>query len=242
MYEELLVDRSLTEVKTKSTIICFKQETKKLPKEYLNQLENDLNSKISILTSWPEFTHVLANDMDNNCPTLVLLDVKVLDSNSTIPEIVNTISTLHRCMGCTTPISIAVTIDDTKHTIEFIRELQAAGILGIVPCNDHVPYERTIESMSALLSGRQYWPRDLVLLITSKTTNKPYHSGGIHLTSRQEQVLSLVCHRGLSNKKIAASLKISESTVKIHISAIMKAYGVRNRTQLVLAASSSLQA
>jgi DNA-binding NarL/FixJ family response regulator len=50
-------------------------------------------------------------------------------------------------------------------------------------------------------------------------------------------VLNLVCRRGLSNKRIAQTLKISESTVKVHISAILKSYGVRNRTQLVLAST-----
>lgn len=64
----------------------------------------------------------------------------------------------------------------------------------------------------------------------------------IKLTPRQEQVTTLVCHRGLSNKAIASILKISESTVKIHISAILKRFGVRNRTQLVLAFSNNLRA
>ena len=64
----------------------------------------------------------------------------------------------------------------------------------------------------------------------------------IKLTPRQQQVTTLVCHRGLSNKAIANILKISESTVKIHISAILKRYGVKNRTQLVLAFNNNLRA
>ena len=62
------------------------------------------------------------------------------------------------------------------------------------------------------------------------------------LTPRQSQVLKLICHRGLSNKAIGNILKISESTVKIHTSAILKRYGVKNRTQLVLAYSNNLRA
>jgi len=62
------------------------------------------------------------------------------------------------------------------------------------------------------------------------------------LTERQGQVARLVCHRGLSNKAVANILNISESTVKIHISAILKKYGVKNRTQLVLAYSKNLRA
>jgi DNA-binding NarL/FixJ family response regulator len=62
------------------------------------------------------------------------------------------------------------------------------------------------------------------------------------LTPRQSQVLKLICHRGLSNKAIGNILKISESTVKIHTSAILKRYGVKNRTQLVLAYTNNLRA
>jgi DNA-binding NarL/FixJ family response regulator len=62
------------------------------------------------------------------------------------------------------------------------------------------------------------------------------------LTPRQSQVLRLICHRGLSNKAIGNILKISESTVKIHTSAILKRYGVKNRTQLVLAYTNNLRA
>lgn len=64
----------------------------------------------------------------------------------------------------------------------------------------------------------------------------------LKLTPRQSQVLKLICHRGLSNKAIGNILKISESTVKIHTSAILRRYGVKNRTQLVLAYSNNLRA
>lgn len=64
----------------------------------------------------------------------------------------------------------------------------------------------------------------------------------VPLTPRQSQVLKLVCHRGLSNKAIGNILKISESTVKIHISAILRRYGVQNRTQLVLAYNNNFRA
>jgi DNA-binding NarL/FixJ family response regulator len=62
-------------------------------------------------------------------------------------------------------------------------------------------------------------------------------SNKITLTPRQSQILVLLSNRGISNKSIAASLKISESTVKTHVGAIMKRYCVQNRTQLVLAAN-----
>ncbi|HEU4960628.1 MAG TPA: response regulator transcription factor [Sphingomonas sp.] len=52
------------------------------------------------------------------------------------------------------------------------------------------------------------------------------------LTPRQRDVVAVLA-TGLSNKAIARRLGISESTVKVHIRAIMAATGVGNRTQLV---------
>ncbi len=57
----------------------------------------------------------------------------------------------------------------------------------------------------------------------------------IHLTHRQRQVLQCL-GEGLSNQKIAATLKISESTVKGHVSTLFSIFAVDNRTQCVQAA------
>ncbi len=55
------------------------------------------------------------------------------------------------------------------------------------------------------------------------------------LTPRQLGVLSLVV-QGKSNKMIARELDLSEATVKVHVSAIMKALNAVNRTQVAMTA------
>lgn len=55
------------------------------------------------------------------------------------------------------------------------------------------------------------------------------------LTDRQRAVLRQLC-AGDANKDIGRELRISEKTVKTHLSAIFKALGVSNRTQAVVAA------
>jgi len=55
----------------------------------------------------------------------------------------------------------------------------------------------------------------------------------MNLTPRQSEVLLWV-QRGLSNKQIAKRLNIGESTVKLHMTAILEKHGVRNRTQLAM--------
>lgn len=55
------------------------------------------------------------------------------------------------------------------------------------------------------------------------------------LTAQQSRILELVCE-GMLNKQIAFELDIAETTVKAHISAILRKLGVQSRTQAVLAA------
>ena len=54
-----------------------------------------------------------------------------------------------------------------------------------------------------------------------------------NLTFRQEQILQLIKTRALTNAQIANMLKISESTVKMHVGLILKKYGLKTRLQLV---------
>jgi DNA-binding NarL/FixJ family response regulator len=58
----------------------------------------------------------------------------------------------------------------------------------------------------------------------------------IGLTERQAQVLALLI-QGKPNKLICRDLDLAEGTVKIHITAILKALKVSNRTQAVIEVS-----
>ncbi|SLN11597.1 LuxR C-terminal-related transcriptional regulator [Oceanibacterium hippocampi] len=53
------------------------------------------------------------------------------------------------------------------------------------------------------------------------------------LTPRQQDVFRKICE-GMSNRQIAEDLELAEGTVKVHVTAILKALKVRNRTQAVL--------
>lgn len=74
--------------------------------------------------------------------------------------------------------------------------------------------------------------------------------GGIHayrdrmrnavgtLTPRQREVLDLIVD-GLSNKLIARRLEISPETAKIHVSGVLRAFGVPSRPMAVVAAAAA---
>lgn len=56
----------------------------------------------------------------------------------------------------------------------------------------------------------------------------------MHLTRREHQVLYFIMTRGSSNKVIARLLDITESTVKQHVSHLLKKYCAKTRSQLII--------
>ena len=58
---------------------------------------------------------------------------------------------------------------------------------------------------------------------------------GLFLSPRQVAVLQQLS-LGLSNKQIAHELGIAEPTIKMHVSALLRALGAQNRVQILIKA------
>ena len=86
-----------------------------------------------------------------------------------------------------------------------------------------------------MLAQETYLPTKLLSELAAKD-NDSLSSDSVKiqkLTERQKEVLRLLS-KGLSNKVIAKHLDLSEGTIKLHVSAIMRTLGVRNRTEAVM--------
>lgn len=171
---------------------------------------------------------------------LVIINQKVFKEFSySIIDATELINTLTRYSRENKKIQISVCIEDTTCGADFIKQLKSCNIAGIVPSPVRFPGLAT-EALDDLLAGQRHWPKEFLGKISNKqkkikiNPNNPAEQ----LTSRQHQIYELIANRGLSNKQIANALKISESTVKIHVSAVIRAFCVRNRTQLALSAIS----
>jgi len=131
-----------------------------------------------------------------------------------------------------TPI-IVISATDDPHTMS---EVVLAGAAGYVPKS--APRQVLIDALRAIMGGGSYLPAGAVVALRraqAREESAARHPRRDELTSRQKRVLKLLA-AGLSNKRIARELAISEITVKAHVSLILKKLGVANRVQAAIEA------
>lgn len=88
-----------------------------------------------------------------------------------------------------------------------------------------------------VLAGDVYVPPELMTPSAGTTANEPQaDQPAPQFTPRQEEVLYLLLD-GYANKEIGRMLSLSDETVKNHVTAILRGFGVTTRTQAVLAAN-----
>lgn len=98
------------------------------------------------------------------------------------------------------------------------------------------------QSLRLVLLGEKVFPIDLANLLTNRriVSEDDIDQGSPvnGLSARERQILSCLLN-GAQNKQIANDLEISDGTVKVHVKAILKKIGARNRTQAALWALSN---
>jgi DNA-binding NarL/FixJ family response regulator len=124
-----------------------------------------------------------------------------------------------------------------------IRALEL-GALGFIPKS--ASREVMSNALRLVFSGGMYIPPDILARADMPTApSMPGERGAdaqrlfpsdLGLTDRQLDVLALMM-QGKSNKVICRALDLAEPTVKNHVTAILKALKVSNRTEAVIAVS-----
>jgi DNA-binding NarL/FixJ family response regulator len=195
--------------------------------ELMAKVMTGIDADLRLCKSWMELSSAI-----NDEPTSIAFHINMVKRHGgTVPEFMLMLETLIKYSNPKIKPYIGVGIEsDTE--LSFIKELQKHKIVGIIPSAVTFGPEHTNVAIKSLLNGQAHWPKDIISKLPGN--KKSITKSNIHLTDRQTQVYDLIALRGLSNKQIARTLNISESTVKIHVSAIMKVLCVRNRTQLAL--------
>lgn len=90
----------------------------------------------------------------------------------------------------------------------------------------------TVAGFVVTLPQSSFATGDEIQGIGPEPSAPPQLSLAEHLTAREVEVLRLVA-LGQGNKEVAAQLKVSEHTVKFHVSSVLAKLGARSRTEAV---------
>jgi DNA-binding NarL/FixJ family response regulator len=158
-------------------------------------------------------------------------DVIVLDLN--LPDVTG-LDGLIRLKGAagSTPVAVVSSLTDTR----VIAAALQAGAAAFVPKHSRRDVFR--DAFEAIRASRIYTPDGYVAPAEGTPgSNREQALARLALLTRQQaKILQLICE-GRLNKQIAYDLSIAETTVKAHVTAIMRKLGVQSRTQAVLIAS-----
>lgn len=136
---------------------------------------------------------------------------------------------------------LAVAIVSAEQHKATILEALGLGAVGYIPKS--TPRDTLLVALQQVLDGQIYLPPDIMRSSTrpassvkSDTQERARRKALASLTDKQREVLARMI-KGESNKMIAFQLNIAETTVKTHVSAILRKLEVTSRVQAILLAS-----
>jgi DNA-binding NarL/FixJ family response regulator len=159
-------------------------------------------------------------------PDVVLLDLD-------LPDVEGLEGLLRlRAVAPDVPVLVVTSMTDPR----LIEAALAAGAAGFVP--KHSGREAFRTAFDRLRAGQRALPEGWEPPTGPGDPAADAVGRLAQLTRQQARILELLC-QGRLNKQIAWELAIAETTVKAHVTAIMRKLGVQSRTQAVLLAQSS---
>lgn len=132
--------------------------------------------------------------------------------------------------------SVPIVIVSANEDVETVRSSAQYGAVGFIPKTTEP--ETMAEAIKLILDGARYWPTEDAtkpLPEEERQRRSEFEDKLGKLTPSELRVLELMSE-GMSNKLIAFELNIKESTVKTHVTALLRKLDVFNRTQAVLTA------
>jgi DNA-binding NarL/FixJ family response regulator len=158
---------------------------------------------------------------DRSRPALIVLDLNLPD----VDGFDGLVRAIRHADGA--PVIVASSMTENR----IVSAALKAGAAGYVP--KHSPRATFKAALETIEHGEVFRPDGFVPEAEDETDRAVARLST--LTPQQARILELICD-GKLNKQIAFDLSIAETTVKAHVTAIMRKLGVRSRTQAVLVA------
>nr|WP_286675088.1 response regulator transcription factor [Pseudomonas subflava] len=134
--------------------------------------------------------------------------------------------------------TVPVVIVSAEQDKQIVLQAITYGAVGFITKSS--PRAQMTDAIEQILNGNVYLPSDIIR--TQKNPTRRSHEEPTippellqALTRKQLLVLERMT-KGESNKQIAYNLDIAETTVKAHVSAILRKLNVHNRVQAILSA------
>ena len=131
--------------------------------------------------------------------------------------------------------TISIVVLSAFHDRQNVLRALDLGALGFIPKS--AARNVMVNALRLVFSGAVYIPPEALEPAEARQTSStatPQSPSDLGLTERQLEVLALMM-QGKSNKAISRRLDTAEATVKHHVTAILKALKVTNRTEAVIA-------
>lgn len=159
-------------------------------------------------------------------PDVVLMDVRMPDLDG--------IAATHELTQAAraTRVLILTTFEQDDYIFGALRAGASGFLLKRTRPEDLIAAVHTVASGDSLLSP-SITRRVIDRMAQQPTPDLSDHGKLDNLTPRERDVLELVA-RGMSNREIAASLIVQESTVRSHMKAILMKLSLRDRIQAVI--------
>ena len=162
-------------------------------------------------------------------PDVVLMDIRmpVLDGIEATRQVV---------LNETSPRVLVLTTFDLD---EYVYGALRAGASGFLLKD--APEEQLVSAIRVIATGGSLFAPSVTRRLIEEFSRRAAPTPPPQLdelTARELEVLRLVA-RGLTNGEIAATLVVSEHTVKTHVAHLLRKLGLRDRTQAVVAAYES---